>query len=255
MPQPPVDAPVVTDPTLLQVAIVDPPDGMLVSGIVPVSGSANVPEFASYELQYGESHDPGAFSQPIYEPVGGPVVNGLLGQWDTTGLSNGPHTLRLLVRDAKGAQYEARVRVFVENNAATPTQTTTPTQLPPTELPPTQVPPTPLPEQPTPLPPPPTATPLPPSEPPTPTPLDPNPTPVDPNPTPVDANPTPVEATPTYTPEAPPPAEAPSPTPEMSTGGAAGDVPPAEMPTETPAETTAVAPTETPTSTVTETPA
>jgi hypothetical protein len=54
MPQPPADAPVVTDPSLLQVALVDPPDGMLVSGVVNVFGSANVPEFASYELQYGE---------------------------------------------------------------------------------------------------------------------------------------------------------------------------------------------------------
>ena len=103
-------APVVTDPGRYQVTIGDPPDGLFVSGIVPVFSSANVPDFGSYELQYGVSHNPGAFSTPIFGPVGTPVSNSQLGIWDTTGLENGPHTLRLLVRDQKGAQYEARVR-------------------------------------------------------------------------------------------------------------------------------------------------
>jgi hypothetical protein len=215
MPQPPADAPPATDPSQVQVAIVDPPDGMLVGGVVPVFGSANVPDFASYELQYGESHDPGAFSAPIYGPVGGPVVNGPLGQWDTTGLQNGPHTLRLLVRDQRGGQFEARVRVFVENRppeepTLEPTPTWTPEVIVPTETP-TQMPTLPPPPPPTatlaPVPDTPTAVP-PTAEPPTPTPMDPNPTPVEPNPTAVPP-----------TPEPPPP-EQPTATPEVQAGNA-----------------------------------
>ena len=211
MPQPPANAPVVTDPSLLQVAIVDPPDGMLVAGVVPVFGSANVPDFASYELQYGESHDPGAFSAPIYGPVGGAVVNGQLGQWDTTSLQNGPHTLRLLVRDNKGAQYEARVRVFVENNAAVstlePTATWTPEVIPPTETP--TLPPVPVPD--TPVPPPP------------PTPVPEQPTAIPDQPTAIPEQPTAVPEQPTAVPEQPtvaPPEVQPLPT-EVPTDPAA----------------------------------
>jgi membrane peptidoglycan carboxypeptidase len=219
IPQPPADAPPVTDPSQVQVAIVDPPDGMQVSGVVPVFGSANVPEFASYELQYGESHDPGAFSTPIYGPVGGPVVNGQLGQWDTTGLQNGPHTLRLLVRDQRGGQFEARVRVFVENRppeepTLEPTPTWTPEVIVPTEVP-TQMPTLPPPPPPTatlpPVPDTPTAVP-PTIEPPTPTPMEPDPTPVEPNPT--AALPTPEQ----------PPQDA-TPTPEAQAGEAAAETP------------------------------
>jgi hypothetical protein len=89
-----------------------------------------VPGFASFELQYGISHDPGAFSLPIAGPFGAPLVNGQLGTWDTTQLENGPHTLRVLVRDQRGQQYEARVRLWVENRAAAEPPTGTPTDLP-----------------------------------------------------------------------------------------------------------------------------
>jgi hypothetical protein len=176
-----------------------------------------VPEFASYELQYGESHEPGAFSAPIYGPVNAPVVNGQLGVWDTTGLNNGPHTLRVLVRDAKGVQYEARVRVFVENGGTEPpTATWTPPPAPPTEMPtaPPVIPPT---EVPTAVP---TVVPPPPPAPPTLTPVveQPTATPEVPTPEPPTATPPPeqppteqppVEPTPTWTPEVLPPAEAP----------------------------------------------
>jgi hypothetical protein len=234
MPQPPAGAPTVTDPSLLQVAIVDPPDGMLVGGIVRVFGSANVPDFASYELQYGESHEPGAFSPPIYGPVGSPVVNGELGQWDTTQLQNGPHTLRLLVRDNKGAQYEARVRLFVENNAPTPTLEPSPTWTPEIVLP------TPLPELPTPIPEQPTATPeivlpTPIPEQPTATPEIVLPTPLPELPTPIPEQPTPLPEQPTATPEIVLPTPIPEqPTAEIPTPAALPDQPTA-APTAAPA--------------------
>lgn len=116
-----------------------PVEGEVVSGIVQVYGSANVPGFSSYELQYGVSHDPGAFSPPISGPYGAPVIDGLLGEWDTTGLGDGPHTLRLLVHDNAGGAFEQRVRVFVAHPTAAPPPTATWTPVPeaPTAPPPT----------------------------------------------------------------------------------------------------------------------
>lgn len=194
-----------------QVVIRVPVEGEIVSGIITVIGSADVPAFASYELQYGISHEPGAFSPPVSGPFGGPVRESTLGEWDTTGLQDGPHTLRLVVRDQAGAEREQRVRVFVTHEAPTPPAEATPTwtvEAPtpttvafPTDTPP--VPPTntplvvaPTPELPTPIPP--TA------EPPTPEPPTPEPTwtlaPVETPVVPVE--PPPAEATPTWTPEA-----------------------------------------------------
>lgn len=148
-----------------KVGMREPAQGATVQGVVNVVGSANVPGFASYELQYGISHDPGAFSQPIWGPIGTPVEDGVLGQWDTSGLESGPHTLRLVVRDQFGNAYESRVQLMVENSPPvveepTPTWTpevvATPTWTPEVVATPTW---TPLPEvQPVP-----TATPLPPA--------------------------------------------------------------------------------------------
>lgn len=121
----PGETPPALPQTAPEVAIREPAEGWVLDGVVNVIGSANVANFAGYELQYGVSHNPGAFSLPF---VGGgaPVVNGLLGQWDTRGLDNGPHTLRVLVRDQAGSLYEARVRVFIEHR---------PTPVPPTDTP------------------------------------------------------------------------------------------------------------------------
>ncbi len=109
-----------------------PVEGEIVSGVVSVYGTANAPAFHSYELQYGISHDPGAFSPAISGPYGAPVVDGFLGEWDTRGLGEGPHTLRLVVYDTYGTAYEQRVRVFVAAATPTPEPTATWTAVPPT---------------------------------------------------------------------------------------------------------------------------
>jgi 1A family penicillin-binding protein len=119
IPQPPLEESdiFIAEP---QVNINQPGQGATVQGVVTVVGTANVPGFASYELDYGVSHDPGAFSQPIWGPVPAAVEGGILGHWDTSGLSNGPHTLRLVVRDQFGNAYESRILLFVEQPQAAP---------------------------------------------------------------------------------------------------------------------------------------
>ncbi len=129
IPQPPVDNRPPVDASA-QIEIREPREGQIVQGVVNVMGSANVVDFARYELQYGVSHTPGAFSPPIAGPFNAPVVNGVLGQWDVRSLGNGPHTLRLLMRDQAGASYEQRVRVFIENAPATSIPTEQPTWTP-----------------------------------------------------------------------------------------------------------------------------
>ncbi|MFN8441477.1 MAG: PBP1A family penicillin-binding protein [Caldilineaceae bacterium] len=121
-----------------EVAIRSPLENETVGGVVSIMGSANVPDLASWELQYGISHDPGAFSAPFAGPFDQPVLDGALGTWDTRGLGDGPHTLRLLVRDRSGAQYEARIHLFVTQPTEAPTVAPTATPLPaesPTDVP------------------------------------------------------------------------------------------------------------------------
>jgi membrane peptidoglycan carboxypeptidase len=113
-----------------EVQIRSPIEGEVVEDVITVYGSANAPAFASYELQYGISHDPGAFSPPISGPFGNPVIDRELGQWDTRGLQEGPHTLRLVVRDTFGNEYDQRVRLFVRLPPPTPEASNTPTWTP-----------------------------------------------------------------------------------------------------------------------------
>jgi 1A family penicillin-binding protein len=127
--QPPADPSDVFD-FAPEVQIRSPIEGEVVEGVVTVYGIANAPAFASYELQYGISHDPGAFSAPISGPFGNPIMDGELGQWDTRGLQEGPHTLRLVVRDTFGNEYDQRVRLFVRLPPPTPEVSNTPTWTP-----------------------------------------------------------------------------------------------------------------------------
>ncbi|MCB0089229.1 MAG: hypothetical protein KDE54_15080, partial [Caldilineaceae bacterium] len=177
-----------------EVFIRQPVEGETIWGVLAVIGTANVPNFASFELQYGVSHDPGAFSPPIAPPSGAPVIDGVLGQWDVTGLGDGPYTLRLLVRDQAGAQFESRVRVIIARPTATVEPS--PTWTPPATLTPT-------------------ATPLLPSETPTSLPAE--------SPT---ETPTALNAVPTNTPVVPP-----TPAPVIPTDT---PPPPVELPTDTP---------------------
>lgn len=114
-----------------ELTISQPQSGESLWGVITVIGTANMPNFRAFELQYGVSHSPEAWSQPIAGPYGSPQIEGVLGQWDVTSLGNGPHTLRLVVSDTLGNAYERRLRVVVAK--PTPTPQPTPTWTPPVE--------------------------------------------------------------------------------------------------------------------------
>ncbi|HET7091669.1 MAG TPA: PBP1A family penicillin-binding protein [Anaerolineae bacterium] len=125
-------------PTASIVAIGSPPDGGFVDGVVPVIGTATIPDFESYDLQFAS-----AVSPDTWRWISGPhlaqVVDGELTQWDTNGLEDGEYILRLVVHALSGGSTEARVRVFINRGAIpTPTDTPGPTATPtpaPTETP------------------------------------------------------------------------------------------------------------------------
>ncbi|MBN1200841.1 MAG: transglycosylase domain-containing protein [Anaerolineae bacterium] len=112
------------------VIVSTPAENMTVEGVVPIMGALTMPDFNRYELRYGVSHAPEAFSQPFaVETTQWPEANSLLGQLDTRalGLENGPYTLRLVVIDNYGRSVTRDVHVNISNPEPTPVPTALPT--------------------------------------------------------------------------------------------------------------------------------
>ncbi len=112
---------------LLQAAaqITSPEAFARVRGNVSISGSATHPEFLRYELYY--TLEPGDNWVFIGDAHFSPVINGLLGTWDTTSLPDGNYSLRLRVVRQDGNYDEAYQRNLVVANRAPEPPTATPT--------------------------------------------------------------------------------------------------------------------------------
>jgi hypothetical protein len=104
---PPTDTPAPAPAPVVQAAacpdprsiISAPGNGQAVNGLVIVSGTANHDEFQYYKIEYAP-----AGSEGFNYLNGGnsPVINGVLITFDSTTLSNGGWTLRLIVVDNTG---------------------------------------------------------------------------------------------------------------------------------------------------------
>lgn len=81
-------------------------------GTVEVRGTASGANFVSYRLEYGAGPNPKTWW--LLDERKAPVVNGLLGRWDTTGL-NGLYTLRLLVLRTENRLEQAFVILTLDN--------------------------------------------------------------------------------------------------------------------------------------------
>jgi hypothetical protein len=132
--------------------------------LAAITGRTAVDGFVRAELTFGYAADPTG-TWFLIADLTDPVAEGLLAEWDTTTLTDGDYTLRLLVYYQDGRQAEARVAgVRVRNYTPIETSTPAPTLTPPptATLAPGAIPPptatatatvTPIPPTPTPLPP------------------------------------------------------------------------------------------------------
>jgi hypothetical protein len=131
-----------------QVVLTAPLPGTAVQGDIMISGNTAIEGFSASELSFGYAGDPTETWFLIqYSTLS--VADGLLGHWDTTTITDGDYTLRLVLYMSDGSQITLIVPGLRVRNY-TAVETDTPTPLPPS---PTSGPGTPLPPStPTPLP-------------------------------------------------------------------------------------------------------
>lgn len=128
--------------------ILEPGGGEAIYGVFTITGSASHPSFQAYQLSFALSEDPTETWFLLGEPQSNPVVEGGIGLWDTTGITDGDYRLRLEVFLDNDQSIVAVVEgVRVRNQSTIETATTAPiaAQITATPPPPTKTPrPTPL---------------------------------------------------------------------------------------------------------------
>ena len=111
-----------------QVEITSPEMNAEIRGVVAIQGSASVPDFQFYKVEFGVGPNPAQWAV-IGDLHHQPVISGQLAQWDTTVLPDGVYTLRLhgVKRDGNWVEFVVRQLAIVNT---LPTPTTTPTGTP-----------------------------------------------------------------------------------------------------------------------------
>lgn len=100
-----------------QVEITAPLDGSEISGVVVITGTADIPNFGFYKYEVAR---PG---ETIWLPIqAGQEIkrNQELGQWDTRALASGDYMLRLVVSDNQGETMPPCIIHVRINNPVTP---------------------------------------------------------------------------------------------------------------------------------------
>ncbi|HDN80085.1 MAG TPA: hypothetical protein ENG33_06455, partial [Chloroflexi bacterium] len=103
-------------------SISSPRDNAIVRGQVVIQGTANISDFWKYELHYSPEPVSGDQWFPITGVVETPVVDGVLGVWDTTKVPDGSYSIRLRVARRDGNYVEVFVRGITVANTK-PTET------------------------------------------------------------------------------------------------------------------------------------
>lgn len=95
-----------------QVFISYPESGEIISGIVEIEGTVDIPDFGFYKFEITRS---GSNSWLTIQAGDTPRAEEMLGFWDTTQLESGNYSLRLIAVDNQGLQRDpCTVDVFVE---------------------------------------------------------------------------------------------------------------------------------------------
>jgi hypothetical protein len=139
------DTPTITPTPIPAVRILVPHPGQALQGVVLIQGSTGREDFSYAVLEFNYLHRPGEAWFPMAEIVQ-PVVDGLLYEWDTTLVTDGDYTLRLVVFHVNSeaetvALGSVRIRNYSFIETDTPTPITPTATLEPGETPaPTQTP-------------------------------------------------------------------------------------------------------------------
>ena len=113
-------------PLPISIVILSPVPGNVVSGNVQVLGAATHPQFLQYQVEYGPDPNPSNLWYPAADIVQSPVVNGLLGIWNTNVVNDGRYQVRLRVTLRDGTTLSTVVgNITVQNQEPTPVPTNT----------------------------------------------------------------------------------------------------------------------------------
>jgi len=110
-------------------SIESPVTGQAVQGSTAIRGSTGMDRFQSYEINFSYEGDPTLTWFLIQEGTA-PIQDGVLAEWDTTTITDGEYTLRLLVTLNDGTQLETNAKGIRVRNYS-PIETDTPTPFPP----------------------------------------------------------------------------------------------------------------------------
>lgn len=110
-------------------AITSPTAGQVLQGQVLITGTSDVPNFASAELAFAYASNP-TNTWFLISTSFQPAADAVLATWDTASISDGDYTLRLRVNLSDGSFQDATVTVQVRNYTVvtTPTLIQTPTE-------------------------------------------------------------------------------------------------------------------------------
>ena len=106
--------------------ITSPANGQVVQGQVAITGTTDMPNFSSSEVDFAYASDSTNTWFQIQSSTNA-VDNAVLGTWDTTSITDGDYILRLRVTLSDGTFQDATVTVRVRNYTALPTSTVTAT--------------------------------------------------------------------------------------------------------------------------------
>ena len=113
--------------------IQSPVPGQALQGSVTISGNSAVEGFQSSEVSFAYAHDPtDTWFLIQYSTL--PVQDGMLASWDTTTITDGNYSIRLVVLLTDGSQVKQRVNGLRVRNYS-PIETDTPTPIAPSLTP------------------------------------------------------------------------------------------------------------------------
>ena len=112
------------------IVILSPLPNNIISGNTQILGSAIHPSFLQYRVEFGPDPNPNNLWFPITGVVQTPILNGILGVWNTTTAAapDGNYQIRLRVFLRDGSEQSTVINnVRIQNGQPTPIPTNTPT--------------------------------------------------------------------------------------------------------------------------------